>query len=846
MSFVVKAVKGLVDVLVDVVRIVWDVIAEPILEQVFALIGIVGETIVTAQRISVPVFEEYEGDLVKDATVRAIIKKNKSGTDFFPNYMNEMFQTKAKVKRYYNYAERGSYVHGLPNMTISGVTLTADQLTTINNAVQIHHGAPTAIIDMHSGFLNSLDHFRNTLQSTHGYVAYTNMLTDLDVYGVLRNDWVLGTVDYNVNSNNYTINISRQAELTKFWVEGPSSAKETDSMLFTISCNRPVPAGKSVTVNLRYTGSLADGTPFDTADSVTIPQNSTSTTITLIAAGSFNLAISSIVNTGGVFEHVEISSPSSVSGVVTLLTYVDVPTNPSDPNSPTERVYEEYTPVVRTETPTVSHPLTAANLKDTIVGAPYVSERYLKVTYYVVGASPSEYYYWYYNHSNGTYNISPSTETLDQLEMLPVVVLSKDGVFCDVDKSVPLYTTTRRLLSTLGFDIDQFIASIKSSPGFSENSEDNTITDSYMNFAAMPSNTDKVISKLLYNSFRIIIVDNGLYSELGEYSATFTEGDINNATVWTGHTFAQNLSGVVTTEDDFIHSVEKTTEGTLLRIRHQHSPNAYNEITVSNLNTLTAIDYNGYHQVASTKLWDDETNAVSTHFGMAISWAVFSTLTAREQTAIYRSICRLDLYSLQVTHLEWYETAAFAQLFNIVMIALAVFTLGQTLIAEGFLVALTELAVGFAIGELVVFVAEATGNAALAAAVGFIATLVTFNTGKTFDFGKALNSLDLTEAVTLFSENFSNAGSAIANKTIEELVEEGIDIQKAKEQFETEQKELEESRFSTVVTSEFLNSIKSLEAQIVSAIDSQYRFDDSFGYGMVGNYFDTQLQTGII
>jgi len=829
MSHAVKIAKEIEKSIFKVVKTVWDELTVPMLEQVFALIGIVDETVVTAQRISSPIFSTYDGDAVHDATVKAVITKVKSGTDFFPTYMEEMYQAKAKVRSYYNYANGGSYVHGLPTMTVSGIKMTSDQLATIDSAIESSVGFPITTTYTHSGYITTEQHFIGLLQNSHDYLPYANTLTKEDKYGVLRDDWILnGNYLFDTSISAYEIDISRSAALAVFWVEGPNVVKETDTAVFTVTTNREVPAGKSSAVELLYSFTKKDGTAYSYTGTVTIPELSkyVDVPLTISVADSITsilVKIVSIANTGGVFEDVEISSDNTVVCSVTALVEEEV-----------------YTPQTVEGSLTVFYQATNETLRDVILGDNFTPERHLTVKYHRAGGSPSEWFYWFYNHNDGTYDIEPQSESLHDLEMLPVVILRKDGQFVNTDKSSQTYLTTKRIMEFLSFDVDQFIDNIASSPG----ADVDSISDAYVHFSMMPANTDPTVSKLLYHSFYNIIVTNGLYSELEEYNAIFKEGDVNNSIVWTKHTYDQNIEGSVTTVGEYNHYVQKTVEGSILYLRYQKSSGLYDMLSVYNLNTLTSIEYNGYHQVATASLWNKDTNSVDESFGIALSWLVFSKLTAQEQTGVYKWVCRMDLYSLTVTELRWYETSAFADLFQIVMIILAVVTFGQTLVLYGIIAAATQLLISYAIGELIVFVAEKTGSAVLAAVVGFIATVLTSGKSGT-SFFDMVNAIDLTDQVRLFADNFIAGQSAIDAKTIEELVEDGMEINAAREQWEADEEARAKAEYDSPITIEFLQGLKTLETQISSAIESQYRFEDTFGYGKVGNYHEALLRTEI-
>lgn len=929
MSFVVKLVKNVVQVIVqgivEVAEMLWEDIVVPLLGWVFGLIGIDDETIVTAQKVSVAVFNDYGGDLVQDAIVRATIRKIQTNTKFFPNYMQEMYKTKGQMKAYYNYGESGDYIHGLPKLSIAGVRLPNSDLSTILNAISnTRGGASISTLDIHSGYLQPLEHFENILMQSYGYTPYNSTLSKADVYGVVRHDWILNkNIVYDVGSSTYPIHISRAAQLAKFWVEGVESVTESDIALFKIRCNRQVPSGRALPISLVYSGTAVDGVNYSEIASVTMAalqdeveiQIQTHNLSTGASSSQFSISIGSINNTGGVFEHVLVDYPTSVtctiasddalvlttkdvlvqesgsavvqvkleqattgpftvdygfididtiggvdydntvgtlsfSGVAGQVLDIVVPINADLVDDDTEQFKvvltsctDNLVDISRFSTVTIKdntddYEQSVYGLSDVIVGSNYTSERYMKVKYYLTGTSSNEWYYWFYRYADNIYNIEPSSEALEQLDMLPVVVLRKDKVFCNVDKQSVLYKSTKKLMDNLSLSVDEFIANIAQSPG----ADLNSITDAYLNFSMLPSIYNEVMSKILYNSFFEVIVTNGVYSEIGEYSASFSEGDINNTVVWTNQEYIQNIAGVIAEKGKCTHYTQKLTEGSILHLQFQKFDSSYELIKLHNLSSLTSVDYGGYHQVATTKLWSDETNSVDANFSMAISWNVFASLTGKEQTAVYRYILRMDLYSLTITELRWYETESFSSLFNVVMIAIAVFTFGQSLVVQGFFVAVSTLLVNYAIGELVVFVAEATGSAVLAAVVAVVASSVAQGS---FDLEVLLDAENLTKTITSFADSMVAAQSIIVVSKMEDLIKDGMDIEEARAKLDKEEKAREAVKNDSPITGEFLNSLKSLESQIISAIDSQYQFDETFGYGILENYHANNLRAEI-
>jgi hypothetical protein len=109
MSAVLDAVEdafnSVIDAIEDLVQAVWDAVVEPILEAVFALFGIEDETVVTVQHLSSPIYATNLEDVYQAGIVRAVIAKVKTETSFFPNYMEQIFKTKGRLRAYFRYGE---------------------------------------------------------------------------------------------------------------------------------------------------------------------------------------------------------------------------------------------------------------------------------------------------------------------------------------------------------------------------------------------------------------------------------------------------------------------------------------------------------------------------------------------------------------------------------------------------------------------------------------------------------------------------------------------------------------------------------------------------------------------
>ena len=923
MSAVIDAIGDLLedawDAVTDFVKDVWDEIAMPILEEVFSWIGIEDETVVHSQKVSSLIFGDNNKDVVKHAIIKAIFAKIKSDSSFFPHYMAEMYRVKGQTRAYYRYGETGQYIHGLPDMTVKGGDI---DLGLVGSSLDTDLGTLNTVLTADTRYPSDEMYFHNALQAAPElYLPYANTLTHTDIYGGVWSDWTLDSITYNIGPADYSIGVSRTAEQALFWLRGPAAVTEGESATFTVYCNRPIPVGKTVTVNFTY-GGTAPGTDYTSVASVVMTAGLTEIDVVIATAEdaltqgnrTLILTIDSITNTGAAFETVGIWTMSSVTttihddeGVFLTLedavvaedavslivpvkleaatagaftvdyTFTDIETiggtdydntggtlnfagtlgevqnitipitadvadddferfqvgllNCSDGTVDITRV-ATITIVDGTATEPVP---TTVLLEDIITKPSYVSERTLIVTYHDNTDPPEEWFIWHYVYSTLTYpGLDPSLNILSGLEMLPVAILRKDKVSISVDKLSQEYLTTRSLMQRLGFRLDDFIDALEDNPDIG------AVDDAYVNFAMGPNTVNKVISKMLYLTFYEIVVTHGLTSNLDQFSATFLEGDVNNAMVWIKHTYTPNVVGVVTTVGEYLHTpiaaIEEVTDAfgnvtiaaqpSKLFLRWQKTGTTYDELEIKGLNSMAAIAYGGYHKASFQTLTDS-------NFTIPVSWYVYNQLDAKEQLEVYQYLLRFDVYALTVQEIAWYQTSGFLDLFEFVMVVITIWTLGST---GSFFALIEQLVVNYAIAELVIWVAETTGNAELAAIVGLVATIA-LGGMENYSFGDALTGEILLDLSTSFADNLTLSENAIAQEL-------GEDLQEVNAQAE---EKMGESTGETVLTPEFVQYLKSIDTTAFPAIEGQYSFDQLYNYdNLVGNFHDTKLQIGVV
>lgn len=920
MSAVVDAVTDLVndvfEAIEDLVVAAWDSIVEPILEQVLAIFGITDETIVTVQKLSSSIYDTNVVDVVEAGITRAILSNHKLQNGFFPSYMTEIYRTKGQVRAAYRYAELNLYIFGLPEMEIRGAFVAFND---VQDAIDTILGTTTTVLKVTSHHPNRYEWFRFDLQqSPEYYKPWLNSLTATDIYGASWDDWQLGDITYNSGPDNYTIDISRQAEEAQFWISGPGQVTEGDTATYVVKSNRIVPTGETVDINFVYSGTAVDGVDYTSVASVTMLGDTDEIEVAIVTAETasaglvLTITIDSIDNNNAAFEMVTIHAEDFVSTTITnddalMLTMndqavdeanvtisVDVKLEQAAPSGAFDVDYnftdlggitggvdydnttgtlnfagtlgevqtimvdiyadiadddreqfeiflENSTDVDSIDISAVSTitiydgtsdpPPVTAQLDDTLTEATYVPEDSLIITYEDDADPPGQWWYYIQPHSDMTYDLQPTNQTLSNLEMLPMAILRQDKTNIDVvpGTSDPQYITTRMLMMRLGLDIVEFLDAFSSNPDIDD------VDDAYINFSMSPLHTNEVVSHLLYRQWFQVIVDSGLQSNIDEYVITIAEGDIENATVWKDHHYKFDEVGVVTTEGEYTHS----TTDTDLTMQFQRTATNYDELKVFNLNGFSSIKYDGYSEVAMFKLGDDE-------FTIPLSWDTFNQLSATEQMEVYQYVLRLDFNAINITELEWYETQAFFDLFEfamiVVVVVVTVYTLGTaSSFTAGAWAMVQAYVVNYAIGELIIYVAEATGNEFLAAAIGVAAAIYLNNP-------EMMSSETLMQADTLItmSTEFANNLALLEDIEAQEMAEDIEQLNKEAQEKLDAEKNKRQDVSEVAIDSNFLAAIQSVDTTMFPAIQGQYEYDTLYDYdSLVGNWHEQQLQIGV-
>jgi len=914
--------EAVIDAVVDALEFVWEEVVVPLAEEVFSWFGIVDEEVVTVQKVSTKLLGAQTGDPIKRANARAVISWLNEDTSFWKVINREIRTPTYYVEGYFRYAEQGRYIHGLPEASVKGGDI---DKPAIGSALDSDLGTLNTVLSINTTFTPEDVFFKHELQSSPtNYKPGLDILTYDDEWGNSWDDWYWDGIEFVSGSNNYEITVSRVAEQALFWIESPDSVVEGSSISFNVRCNRTVPAGSTVTVNIVYSGTL-DSSEYTVVSSVDMLENTdvielvipitddaiSETPKTLIAS------IDSIINSIATFESVGFGASSSktvnvydneglallmnsaiageaessitipvelteaataaftvdysftdgtaiggvdydntggtlnfagtageIQNIVIPLT-PDVVTgsredftvnlsNSSDPAVST--VIDATVTLVDTD---IGHPELSTVINSQIIVKPnYTKIRSLILTYHDNSDAVEDWYYWIYDLSLGTYpDVTPKMSLITDLDMLPAAILRREKISINEDKSSEEYRTGRLLLNRLGLNINDIIESIE------ENPDINDVDDIYINFSMSPDDNNPVLSKMMFLSFYEIIFVHGITSNTNQYIFTFKEEDIQNAIVWTDQQHIVGLPGNVTDVGFYRHEIVPVPETldedgnvenpskTNFVIQYQKSDGVYDQIIITNLSSLSTVEYDGYHKVAVNELSDGQLT-------IPISWYVFDQLEFKEVVNVYEDILRIDMNALLITHLEWYETSAFWDLLKVVGIILTIVSLGT---AGSIYLALVQLATQFIVLKLVIFVAELTGNTELAAVLGLIAMVVIGP-----KLGLAPIDFTTAEGLTTLVTDFSASLGAATSVEFKKL--QG-DIDELMGEFEEVKEKYNNMEGGPLIDGSEYVALTSVDTNVYMARGVQYDFDAALSGNydrLVGNYCDSLLKVGVI
>ena len=343
----------------------------------------------------------------------------------------------------------------------------------------------------------------------------------------------------------------------------------------------------------------------------------------------------------------------SLSGVISDTTTVISNINETIPigtesNSTNEVIISEDTDTELYESTTLSIPT-------------YTLSRYYIAKYYTT--DPTDLKWWLLNASESPYEeLNDSTVILSELDMLPVVSIRNGRVDVSPESDLERYESSRKILKTIGIDIDTVLEEVKKNP------QANSLEDVFIHFAITPADDSPVISKALYDMFSFIHNDSSLITSEEDgstfYSFTFKEDPMNMAVAWIAHPVYVK-TGVIGNVGSCTHEVVKVDDSFNLICRKQMSSNTYSELVMEAISNVTIID-RGNHLGTNSSTPERE------DFMIPLSYYLVKKLNPMEQAELFHRSLRITLYALEVTDLEWYETESFSRYLSVIAIAVVV------------------------------------------------------------------------------------------------------------------------------------------------------------------------------
>lgn len=192
----IPIVSDILTVIADAVEFLWTEVADPILEFVFSLLGIVDQDIVSVFQSSQRLLpDENIGKLIQQATLNKVLKDTPVLTSLMLNYS----EVKAKYTKFY---DKGSttFVDGIPDSSLNGRGINTGALTTVLNSLNGQSNTVT-LATMRVPLKNEWVGYQ--LQQLYNYTPYNNkLLYNGSIHRVMN-------IDYDYVSNSYDVDISR-------------------------------------------------------------------------------------------------------------------------------------------------------------------------------------------------------------------------------------------------------------------------------------------------------------------------------------------------------------------------------------------------------------------------------------------------------------------------------------------------------------------------------------------------------------------------------------------------------------------------------------------------------------
>ena len=450
------------------------------------------------------------------------------------------------------------------------------------------------------------------------------------------------------------------------------------------------------------------------------------------------------------------------------------------------------------------------------VPAPSLRTYYIGKFYY--DGVPDHFHYYLYDTNSETHpELLATNYQVSKLEMLPIVSLRNNGVSVTANKGSSRYAQTSEILNTIGIDLDSFMGSIEDNDGIAD------IMDVFVIFAVSPQDSSKAISKVLYEMFAFIYDDAELYigeeSSGGGYTATVQEDAYNSALSWKSQS-KRVVTGSIGLEGTYSHSAS----GGALYVRKQANANQYIEYKFSEMGSVTIIDRKGADDkgVVSSDIYKD-------NFVIPLSMFYVDQLSSLEQSELFAKSLHLSIYSAQVTHLEYYETAAFGSLLKAVSLVIMVWSWGT---ATKLSTVLWTMAAQLGAALALKMVFKATDNEAIRLLATVMATYATGNAGGPGLGSGVVLANNLTNMVTTYYNHTTAIEMAMLKSESDKF---GTALGKRKESLNEAEKTLE-AGLSTVEILQL--SLKNPSKGYLEGVDAQMyiaKGSVQYNYGLLYN-----------
>jgi len=308
---------------------------------------------------------------------------------------------------------------------------------------------------------------------------------------------------------------------------------------------------------------------------------------------------------------------------------------------------------------------------DTVYGTPVLSQ-YSPTVVSVIAFGPyayhiaiwneiglSEPHYWTYKVGDGVTALDERQEVTN-LDMLPIVEIRHDLVNINSNPTNPKYLQSKEMLSMIGVDIDAIVTAVNDNPAIAD------ITDAFVYFGIDISDTSPVISKMVYKTFEFIFETastnppTGTLGTVNQYRITVQEGNYNSALAWSNQTL-----NYITGSIGPVGTYQNQVVGADLILRHQSTPTQYTEYHIYEIFTVSVLARAGM-SAAVTKTF------LAGPVTLPLSYNLVNQFSPVEQMELFCKSLRLSVYSATVTHLAYYETAAFATAMQVIVYTVAV------------------------------------------------------------------------------------------------------------------------------------------------------------------------------